>query len=341
MVRHLARPLIERIPSARNVARGVLARSATAQRVAYARTNRRLFSDFFQHDRMLGDRIRVEAYEKGFDKHLREDDVVVDLGTGTGVLAFLAARRVARVHAVEHGSIIEAAAAVAADNGIDNVTFHRTHSSKLELGEKVDAIVHEQIGEGAYDERAVENLAELRERVLKPGGRIYPALLDLCIEPVQLRDDFRAPFVWQQTIADTDFRRLRDFAKPTPDYLLKRLRPFPFGHFLCDPKPVVSLDLQTATADSLPRSISYERQVTKAGILDGFCAYFNAGFDDEVRLTSSPDAPGTSWGQILMRVESQQVAVGDTIRLTFQADPLSRVNSWRWDWKLGSTVRKA
>jgi protein arginine N-methyltransferase 1 len=323
------------------VARGVVARSPAAQRVVYARRNRQQFSDFFQHDRMLGDRIRVAAYERGFDKHLGKDDVVVDLGTGTGVLAFLAARRVNRVHAVEHGSIIEAAEAVAADNGIDNVTFHRVHSSKLELGETVDAIIHEQIGEGAYNERAVENLAELRERVLKPGGRIYPALLDLCIEPVQLRDDFRAPFVWQQTIDGTDFRQLRRFAKPTPDYLLKTFRPFPFGHFLCDPEPVVCLDLETATADSMPRSISYERQVTKAGTLDGFCAYFDAGFDSKVRFTSSPDAPGTSWGQILLRVESQTVAVGDTIRLDLQADPLSRLASWRWEWESGSTVRKA
>jgi protein arginine N-methyltransferase 1 len=333
--------MIERIPSARDVARGVLARSPTAQRVVYARRNRQQFSDFFQHDRMLGDRIRVRAYEQGFDKHLGQDDVVVDLGTGTGLLAFLAARRVARVHAVEHGSIIEAAEAVAADNGIDNVTFHHTHSSKLELGEKVDAIIHEQIGEGAYNERAVENLSELRERVLKPSGRIYPALLDLYIEPVQLQDDFRDPFVWQQTIDGTDFRRLRDFAKPTHEYLLKTFRPFPFGHFLCNPEPVVCLDLQTATADSLPQSISYQRQVTKAGILDGFCAYFNAGFDTELRFTSSPDGPGTSWGQIMLRVQSQEVAVGDTIRLDLHADPLSRLRSWRWDWQSGSTVRKA
>jgi type I protein arginine methyltransferase len=336
----MARPFLERVPTAREVARTVLDRSATAQRIAYSRTNRKLFSDFFQHDRMLGDRVRVEAYERAFDKLLGKDDVVLDLGTGTGVLSFLAARRVARVHAVEHGPIIEAAEAVAADNGIENVSFHRGHSSKVEIGEKVDAIIHEQIGEGAYDERAVENLAELRERVLKPGGRIYPALLDLYIEPLQLQDDFRAPFVWQSQIDGTDFRRLRDFARPTPDYLLKRFRPFPFGHFLSDPEPVVQLNLETATAASMPQTIAYERPVTKAGILDGFCAYFTAAFDDEIGFTSSPDAPGTSWGQILLRVESQPVEPGDTIRLDFTADPLSRVNTWQWAWDERSTVLK-
>jgi protein arginine N-methyltransferase 1 len=332
--------MMERLPTARDLAGVVLARSTTAQRLAYAWGNRKLFSDFFQHDRMLADQVRVGAYKAAVEKHLEPGQVVVDVGTGTGVLGFLAAQRVARVHAVEHGPIIEAAEAVARDNGLDNVTFHRAHSSKLELPEKADAIIHEQIGEAAYDERVVENLADLRDRLLKPGGRIYPGRLDMYVEPVQLREDLRAPFVWQQTINGIDFRRLRAFATPTHQYLFKAFRPFPFGHFLCEPEAVTSIDLETASPGDMPTAISYERPVAKAGELDGYCVYFTAYFDDELSFTSSPESLGTSWGNILMRVESQPVEVGDTIRLSMTAGPLSRTSSWKWDWDRTSTVRR-
>jgi protein arginine N-methyltransferase 1 len=332
--------IIERLPTARDLAGGVLARSSTAQRLAYAWGNRRLFSDFFQHDRMLADRVRVDAYKAGIEKHIQPGQVVVDVGTGTGVLGFLAAQRGAKVHAVEHGKIIEAAEAVARDNGLDNVTFHRSHSGNLELPEKADAILHEQIGEAAYDEKIVENLADLRNRLLKPGGRIYPGRLDMYVEPVQLRADLRAPFVWQQNINGIDFRRLRDFVTPTHRYLFKAFRPFPFGHFLCEPEAVVSIDLETATVADMPKNVSYERSVTVPGILDGYCVYFTAYFDDELSFTSSPESKGTSWGNILMRVESQPVEVGDAVKLSLAADPLSRTSTWRWPWDQASTVRR-
>jgi protein arginine N-methyltransferase 1 len=321
--------------------RRLIARSTTAQRLAYAWGNRRLFSDFFQHDRMLADEVRVGTYKAGIAKHIKPGEVVVDLGTGTGVLGFMAANRGAKVHAVEHGKIIEAAEAVAADNRIENVTFHRAHSARVELPEKADAIIHEQIGEAAYDERVVENIADLRDRLLKPGGRIYPGRLDLYIEPVQLREDLRAPFVWQQKVDGIDFRRLRDFATPTHQYLFKATRPFPFGHFLCEPAPVVSIDLATATAADLPRRLTFERPVTTPGMLDGYCVYFTTYFDEELSFTSSPASRGTSWGNPLLRVESQAVEVGDAVRLALEADPLSRTSSWSWEWGLGDTVRRA
>lgn len=44
------------------------------------------------------------------------------------VSGFFAARLgAARVHAIEHGPIIDAAQPVALANGIDNVVFHRVH----------------------------------------------------------------------------------------------------------------------------------------------------------------------------------------------------------------------
>lgn len=289
---------------------------------------------------MLADRVRIEAYEEAIGKYVRRGQTVVDLGAGTGILGFMAARRGARVHAVEHGRIIEAAEAVALANGLD-VVFHRMHSSRLRLPERVDVIIHEQIGEAAYDESVVENMAELRDRLLKRGGRILPSRLDLYVEPVQLHRDLRAPFLAQQRVAGVDFSCLRGMVEPDRDYLWKAFRPFPFGHFLCDPAPVVSLDLNEATPAGLPREISYQRPVVAPGTLDGYCVHFATRFDDEIGFTSSPAARGTSWGNILMRVESVEATAGDAIALSLTADPLSATETWRWATDPATTVARA
>jgi type I protein arginine methyltransferase len=308
-----------------------LAQSDRAQRLLYEMRNRRLFADFFQHDRMLADRARIEAYWKAIEKHIGQGDTVIDVGAGTGVLSFFAARQGARVHAVEHGPIIEAARAVAGDNGIDNVEFHRTNSRALELPEKADAIVHEQIGDALFDERAVENIADVRDRLLKPGGRIYPSLLDLYVEPVQLRDDMRAPFAWEQRLHGIDFRAIEEFAELSHSYLYKSLRPFPLGQLLGRPEPVVSVDLHTVAPAGLPTRISYRRQATSAGTLDGFCVYFEARFDDEIAFGSSPELATTNWATPLLRVRPRQVEPGDTIALELTADDLAAPRTWRWD----------
>ena len=310
-----------------------LARSRQAQRLVYELRNRRLFSDFFQHDRMLADRVRIDAYWAAIEKHVDAGDVVVDLGAGTGVLSFFAAKQGARVHAIEHGPVIDAARAVARANEIDNVEFHRLNSRRFELPQKVDAIVHEQIGDALFDERVVENIADLRDRLLKPGGRIYPSRLDLYIEPVQLRDDLRAPFAWQQRLHGIDFSAIEGLAKPSHAYLYKSLRPFPFGHFLCEPEPVVSIDLQTAGPDSLPKRISYRRPVAEGGFFDGYCVYFDARFDEEIWFTSSPACPATNWATPLLRVSSRRVEPGEEIDHELTAEDLAAPQSWQWDWR--------
>jgi protein arginine N-methyltransferase 1 len=297
----------------------------------YQARNRATFTDLHQHDIMLADRPRVDAYEAALRKHLRPQDVVVDLGTGTGVLAFLAARHAARVHAIEHGPIIEAAEAVARDNGIENVEFHRVHSGSFSLPGGADVIVHEQIGATLFNEDVVANVADLRDRVLKPGGRIYPARLQLFVEPVQLKEGMRHPNAWQQEIHGIRFAALRPYGDAQPwDYWRNAYREFPLGRFLCRPEPVLEVDLHTVSPADLPHRLGYERPAVADGILDGFCVYFRAGFDDEIWMTNAPGEPQTSWMAEFLRVESREVAAGDTITLDLRAGDLATPTTWRW-----------
>jgi protein arginine N-methyltransferase 1 len=311
-----------------------VARNPRVRQLAYELRNRGVFADLYQHDRMLADSVRVDAYWAAIGKHVSEGDVVIDLGTGSGVLALFAARQGARVHAVEHGPIIDAAREVARANGVGSIEFHQRNSRRLELPEKVDAIVHEQIGDALFDERVVANIADLRDRLLKPGGRIYPSRLRLFVEPVQLQDGYRAPFAWQQELHGIGFGALERFGDTQGQgYLYRTFRPFPFDRFLCSPEPVVSVDLEVANDSDLPKRIAYERPVEREGLLDGFVVYFDAHFDDEIGFTSSPASAPTSWGTPFLRVSPRRVTPGDSVRLELTADDLADPATWRWTWR--------
>lgn len=84
-------------------------------------------------------------------------DVVVDLGTGSGVLVVAAARAGARrVYAVEADTIADGTHAVFEANGVlDRVTPVGSRSTEITLPEPADVLVAELIGNEPLGERVL------------------------------------------------------------------------------------------------------------------------------------------------------------------------------------------
>jgi protein arginine N-methyltransferase 1 len=307
------------------------------RRLYYNVKNAQQFSDLFEHDIMLADRVRTQAYHRAISRYVKEGDIVVDLGTGNGILSFFASAMASRkVYAIDHSSIIEKARAVARDNGLTNIEFVRTNSRDFTVPEgKADVIIHEQIGDILLNENMVANLLDLRDRVLKPGGRILPAKFELFIEPVQMKEDQRVPFIWEQRIEGIDFSALRKFRQRIPrHYFHTAIRPSDVDHLLGEPAPLISFDVQTMDAGGLPRQAAYKRTVTTSGRLDGFVLYFSVIFDDEIRFDTAPTSPPTHWGTTLLRAEAQDVREGDVISFDLTIDDITEITTWRWHFEV-------
>ena len=104
------------------------------------------------HKALIADAIRTTAYQKAIFETVKDGDIVVDLGTGTGILACFACQSGAKkVYAIEKKKIIELAKEVARANNLEEkIVFVGDASTEVTLPEKADVLISELIGTFAY-----------------------------------------------------------------------------------------------------------------------------------------------------------------------------------------------
>src|SRR5512140_1774462 len=145
------------------------------------------------HVEMLDDRDRTDLFLAGIRAVVKPGDVVLDIGTGTGVLAIAAAKAGAsRVYAIETTRIADAAEAVVRANGLaDRVTIVRGWSTQVELPERADVLVTEMIGHEPFSEDALLVSWDAKKRLLKDDARMLPARIRLFAYPAVLPEVVR------------------------------------------------------------------------------------------------------------------------------------------------------
>lgn len=150
--------------------------------------NPRGFAQETQHIWMLNDAARTQSFIDAINATVRPDDIVLDIGTGTGVLAMAAARAgAAHVYAVEGSIMADVARAGVAANGLsDRVTVIHGHSTEITLPQLATVVVGEIIGDDPFDELILPTFADARRRLAAPGARFIPRGLSPIVAPLHL-----------------------------------------------------------------------------------------------------------------------------------------------------------
>lgn len=304
----------------------------------YRQFNEECFADLHEQERMLGDKHRMAFYHEAISRHIKPGDRVIDLGTGTGILAAFASRQGAsKVYAIDHSSILNHAKQLAVENGIENVDFKEVHSMEFYLDKQVDVILHEQVGDFLFDEAMVPNVSDLRDRLLKPGGLILPSQFELFCEPMTLHDDWRVPYIWELTdVHGFDFSSIKRSRPENPEYYrLVSCDPGMVKHFLGEPSPMLEVDLHTITESTLPASVKFTRKVKRAGLIDGLVVFMKAKVDDDLVLSSSPlDLDRAShWGFRILRLDKSHAEIGDELEVTLDVKDWTNPDTWLWSCK--------
>jgi predicted RNA methylase len=273
---------------------------------------------------MLQDRARVEALARAIAAVVRPGDVVVEIGTGSGLLAVLAARAGARrVHAIEATELWQVARDVVARNGVAGVVeVHHGLSLDLELPERGDVLISETLGHLGVDEGIVTTVADARARLLTADARLLPERIDLVLA---LTADTvvraRELGFWRGQVQGVEL-------EPAAAVAAQRvyLRDVREGELVCTPRCATRVEL--ARADAPPSRLAADLTARREAEVTGVAAWFETDLGGGVRLSSRATA---SWFPLFFPIEpALPLRTLEPCRVVVEAIPDGDEVAWRW-----------
>jgi protein arginine N-methyltransferase 1 len=246
--------------------------------------------------RMLADEGRLRAFDRAIRASVRPGDVVVEVGAGLGTYSFFAAKAGARrVYAIEADpEICRVAEALAEQNGLaDRVRFLRGYSTDVELPERADVTIFEDYTGFFFSSRLRSLLRDVRERLLKPGGRLLPGAVGLYLAGAEdggLHRELDLHRARRDRLFGLDFSETRRVAMNLPAGTSASPR-----HLLTRPLRCARVDLRRETDFAF--AFVGEARAKRAGLLHGLLGWMDLELAPGLRISCSPLRPPTAWGQ--------------------------------------------
>lgn len=290
------------------------------------------YADPAEQVAMVLDRVRVDAYARAIAAVVRPGDVVVDLGSGSGLLALLAARAgAATVYAIERTGAIELVRAHAAAAGVaDRVVPLRADIAELDgLPQAPRVILGELLGHFAPAESS-HRLYRLALGWARPDAVTVPGSYRLrfaAARPRGLAADLAALAdvhgVALPLLAERLRRRVA-FTRLAPDEL-------------CGPEVDGEEIAQRAPT---PEQFVGSAPVTVDGPVTAIAVSFVATLAPGVELTSAVGAPRTSWVQTVFPIDPPlEARAGDQLTVELWPRVAFAAATWSWRVRRGDLVR--
>ena len=289
------------------------------------------------HASLLADADRVDRLREAVHEVVLPGDVVVDIGTGTGLLAYFACQAgAARVFAIEEGPVVNLAREIARVNGFDDrVEFFDDRSYRVELPERADVLISETLWNFGVGEGMVGALADARRRFLKPGGRSMPEAVELHVAAVQTGR------VYGQLRDRPRDRHGIDFGAIRRCQLHNVQMPHLHSDdFLAPPARLLTTELDESAATDFDADVSVT--ATRDGVMHGICGWFRCRLTPAITLDNEPPSVTSSWAHAFFPAQTPIAVVpGDEIAMRIASSAEGSVWRWRIATSRGGDVRAA
>jgi len=272
------------------------------------------------HFEMLNDEKRNAAFERALTNAITPETIVLDIGSGTGLLAMMAARAGAKetVTCEMVPQLAELARDTVALNGLADriITLDKKSTSLVigyQMGHKANLLVTETVDCGLLGEGIVSSIAHAKANLLTEDAQIVPCAATVyatVVESPRLRNLNCA-----RTAEGFDVSLINRYA--TSHYVPVRLAAFEYTP-LTDPFPVFSFDFVNGTI--APERKQIEVQALRDGTAHCVIFWFHMQLDHENAISNEPGST-THWEQALQCLESEvEVRAGEKLVIDVEHD---------------------
>jgi precorrin-6B methylase 2 len=285
------------------------------------------------HRLLLRDEYRTLSYLEGLRAVVQPTDIVLDIGTGSGVLAAGAALAGARhVYAVEAGSMAKTARRIFEANGLaDRITVIEGWSTEIELPERADVLVSEIISNGVFGQNILNVTRDAWRRLLKPNAhvipnrvRLYGMLAEISAEWLGRHQFTAGQIAHWRGLYGIDFSPLLEAQSVSP---LEEVTGSTAGEWTYLSDPVLLADLDLTHIDSASVETVTDVYTRVGGTVNGLVLFFEADLTPERTITTYHGAPERpfAWANPVVLFDAAQVSAGQGFTLTLvhgESDPL-------------------
>ncbi len=269
------------------------------------------------HRTLLADKVRNEAFRRALAQVVKKGSVVADIGSGTGLMAFLAGKCGAKeIYCYEFGGVIELAKKLAKDNKIKNCHFIKAHSTEVDDPPLADVIVSETLGNYALEEHIISTIEDAK-RFLKPGGTIIPGKITQYLCPVISDRYHKELCVWDDVGFDLDYSAAKEMSLNNI-----YVRTFLETDLLDGGNAAQVWDtVDFSKKNSSSRKGEGAWTAAKNITVYGFATWWVCELVPGIEISTSPLAPKTHWEQLYFPLlEPLPVAKGQAVSAALSSD---------------------